>query len=91
MIWTTGTGTSANAGNSSYANLHTVTGKRILVDESFGLSAAGDSWANQSAATINARIAGGVVAANITTSTPSYLQTNVTTTLAPSALNTTCP
>jgi hypothetical protein len=61
-----------------------------LVDEGFGLSAAGDSWADQTAATINARIAGGVVAANITTSTPSYLQTNVTTTLAPSALNTTC-
>jgi hypothetical protein len=91
MIWTTGTGTSANAGNSSWANLHTVTGKPILVDESFGLSAAGDTWANQSAATINARIAGGVVAANITTSTPSYLQTNVTTTLAPSTLNKTCP
>jgi hypothetical protein len=91
MIWTTGTGTSANAGTSSYANLHTVTGKPILVDESFGLSAAGDSWANQTPATINARIAGGVVAANITTATPSYLQTNVTTTLAPSALSSTCP
>ena len=90
MIWTTGAGNSANAGNSSYANLHAVTGKPILVDESFGLSAAGDTWANQSAATINARIAGGVVAANITTATPSYLQTNVTTTLAPSALETTC-
>ncbi len=90
MIWTTGAGNSANAGNSSYANLHAVTGKPILVDESFGLSAAGDTWANQSAATINARIAGGVVAANITTATPSYLQTNVTTTLAPSALDTTC-
>lgn len=91
MIWTTGQGSSANAGNSSYANLHTVTGKPILVDESFGLSAAGDSWANQTAATIDARIAGGVVAANITTSTPTYLQTNVTTTLAPSALSSTCP
>ncbi len=91
MIWTTGQGSSASPGTSTYANLHTVTGKPILVDESFGLSAAGDSWANQSAATINARIAGGVVAANITTSTPSYLQTNVTTTLAPSALNSTCP
>jgi len=91
MIWTTGKGTSANAGGSeTWAALHTLTGKPILVDESFGLSAAGDSWANQTAATINARIAGGVVAANITTATPSYLQTNVTTTLAPAALNTTC-
>jgi hypothetical protein len=31
------------------------------------------------------------VAANITTATPSYLQTNVTTTLGPSALSSTCP
>jgi len=92
MIWTTGQGSSANAGSSeTWAALHTLTGKPILVDESFGLSAAGDSWANQTAATINARIAGGVVAANITTSTPSYLQTNLTTTLAPSALSSTCP
>lgn len=91
MIWTTGTGTSANAGNASYASLHALTGKPILVDESFGLSAAGDSWSNQSATIINARIGGGVVAANITTALPSYLQTNVTTTLAPSALNSTCP
>jgi len=92
MIWTTGQGSSANAGGSeTWAALHTLTGKPILVDESFGLSAAGDSWANQTAATINARIAGGVVAANITTATPSYLQTNLTTTLAPSALSSTCP
>ena len=92
MMWTTGKGTSANAGGSeTWAALHTLTGKPILVDESFGLSAAGDSWANQTAATINARIAGGVVAANITTATPSYLQTNLTTTLAPSALGSTCP
>lgn len=92
MIWTTGQGTSANAGSSeTWAALHTLTGKPILVDESFGLSAAGDSWANQTAATINARIAGGVVAANITTATPSYLQTNLTTTLAPSTLSSTCP
>jgi len=66
MIWTTGQGSSASPGTSTYANLHTVTGKTILVDESFGLSAQGDTWANQTATTINARIAGGVVAANIT-------------------------
>lgn len=54
------------------------------------VSATGDSWATQSAATIGARIAGHVVAANVTTPTPSYLQTNLTTTLAPAALGTTC-
>jgi YD repeat-containing protein len=93
MVWTTGQGTSANAGSgTTWAQLHTASGnKPILVDESFGLSAAGDSWANQTAATINSRIAGGVQAINITTSPlPSYLQTNVTTTLAPSALNSIC-
>jgi hypothetical protein len=91
MVWTTGPGSSASPGTSTYANLHTVTGKPLLVDESFGASAQSDTWANQTAATINARIAGGVVAANITTQPPSYLQTNLTTTLAPSALNSTCP
>ena len=35
MLWTTGKGTSANAGNATYAALHTLTGKPILVDESF--------------------------------------------------------
>jgi hypothetical protein len=50
-----------------------------------------DTWGNQSASTINARISGGVVAANVTTSTvPSYLQANVTGPLAPSALGSTC-
>jgi hypothetical protein len=91
MVWTTGKGSSASPGTSTYANLHTVTGKPILVDESFGASAQSDTWANQTPDTINARIAGGVVAANITTATPSYLQTNLTSTLAPSALNSTCP
>ena len=91
MVWTTGQGSSASPGQATYAALHTLTGKPILVDESFGASAQSDTWANQTPATINARIAGGVVAANITTAPPSYLQTNLTTTLAPSALNSTCP
>ncbi len=92
MVFTTGTGSSTSAGTgSTWAQLYTAAGnKPIYSDESFGLSAAGDSWANQSAATIDARIAGHVVAANITTATPSYLQSNLTSTLAPSALNTTC-
>jgi hypothetical protein len=92
MVFTTGSGSSASAGTgTTWAQLYTAAGnKPIYSDESFGLSAASDSWANQSAATIDARIAGHVVAVNITTSTPSYLQTNLTTTLAPAALNTTC-
>jgi hypothetical protein len=91
MVFTTGSGSSASAGTgTTWAQLYAAGNKPIYSDESFGLSAASDSWANQTAATIDARIAGHVVAANITTSTPSYLQTNLTTTLAPAALNTTC-
>ena len=92
MVFTTGNGSSNSAGSgTTWAQLYAAAGnKPIYSDESFGLSAAGDSWANQSAATIDARIAGHVVAANITTATPSYLQSNLTSTLAPSALDTTC-
>ena len=93
MVWTSGKGNSANAGTgTTWEALKTAAGgKPILVDESFGASAASDTWANQTAATINTRIASGVVAANITTATPSYLQTNLTSTLAPSVLSSTCP
>jgi hypothetical protein len=92
MVFTTGVGSSTNAGTgTTWEQLYTAAGnKPIYCDESFGLSAAGDSWANQSAATIDARIAGHVAAVDITTATPSYLKTNLTTTLAPSALGTTC-
>jgi hypothetical protein len=90
MVWTTGTGSSASAGNATYADLHSLTGKPIVVDESFGLSAMSDTWANQSASTIDARAGDGVAAANVTTDLPAYLKTNVSTTLAPSALHSTC-
>jgi hypothetical protein len=90
MVWTSGKGNTTSAGTATtWDQLYTVAGKKpIISDESFGLSVAGDTWANQTAATINARIAQHVVAADITTSSiPSYLQTNVTTTLAPTALS----
>jgi hypothetical protein len=92
MVFTTGKGSSASAGTgTTWAQLYAAAGnKPIYSDESFGLSAAGDSWANQSAATIDARIAGHVIATNITTAPPSYLESNLTSTLAPSALDTTC-
>ena len=90
MVWTTGTGNSASAGNATYADLHALTGKPIVVDESFGLSAMSDTWANQSAATIDARAGEGVVAANVTTALPTYLKSNLSSTLAPSALSSTC-
>ena len=93
MVFTSGKGNTANVGTgTTWDQLYTAAGnKPVMSDESFGLSVAGDTWANQTAATINARIAQHFVGIDVTTSTiPSYLQTNLTTTLAPSALNTTC-
>ncbi len=99
LVWTTGvgnangflsSGTNANSYNgktSTYSYLHTLTGMNILVDESAGLSQAGDTWSNQTAATINARIAEGVIGVNVSGSAPNY-QSNVQT-LAPQ-LSSTC-
>jgi hypothetical protein len=76
LIWTTGVGNNAgfaNAGQTSgvsYASLHSSTGRKIFVDESFGLSVTADTWSNQSAATINARISEGIVAVNLTSGNP---------------------
>jgi len=84
MVWTSGvatangffsTGTNAGSYNgktATYQYVHTLTGKTILVDTSFGASAMGDSWSNTTAATINARIADGVIAANVTTVPANY-------------------
>jgi len=82
MVWTTGVGnnqgfieasatkSSYNATTANYAYLHTLTGRTILVDTSAGLSAAGDSWSTASLTDLNARIAEGVIAANITGTAP---------------------
>lgn len=90
MVWTTGVGnnkgfleasaTSAtyNHATATYAFLHQLTGRTILVDTSAGASAAGDSWSTASVTDLNARIAEGVIAANITGTAPSGLQGNIT-------------
>jgi hypothetical protein len=64
-------------GEATYANLHDLTKRTILVDTSAGLSAAGDSWSTASVADLDARIAGGVIAASITGTPPSGLQDNI--------------
>jgi hypothetical protein len=86
MVWTTGVGnangffsagttaTSYNGATATYAYVHRLTGRTMLVDTSFGLSASSDSWSNISAAEVNARIADGVVAVNVTTAESSYQQ-----------------
>ena len=100
LIWTTGvgnsngflaTGTNASSYNgktATYAYLHMLTGMKILVDESAGLSQQSDTWSNQPAATINARISEGVIGINVS-GPPSNYQSNVTA-LSPQ-LKSTCP
>ena len=65
LVWTTGVGNNGNfiesAGKAGYYNaatatypyVHTLTGKNIAVDTSYGASAMSDSWSNQTAATLN--------------------------------------
>jgi hypothetical protein len=89
LVWTTGvgnnngflaTGTNASSYNgktATYGYLHMLTGMKILVDESAGLSQQSDTWSNQPAATINARIAEGVIGINVS-GPPSNYQSNVT-------------
>ncbi len=93
IVWTSGKGNTTSAGTgTTWDQLSTAAGNKVVMsDESFGASVANDTWSNQTAATINARIGQHVVGIDVTTSSiPTYLQTNVTSTLAPSALNTTC-
>jgi hypothetical protein len=78
LVWTTGVANndgyfeaSSNASSynhetAKYAAVSALTGRKILVDTSFGLSAMADTWVSASSATLNARIADGVIAANIT-------------------------
>jgi hypothetical protein len=100
MVWTTGVGnnppflnagetsSSYNGGTATYSFLHSFTGKKILVDESAGMSQQNDTWSNQPAATLNQLVAAGVVAVNVS-GAPSNYQANVTA-LQPQ-LASTCP
>jgi len=84
MAWTSGAGnandfftpgttaSSYNGTTATYTYLHNITGRTILVDTSFGASATSDSWSDSGAANLNARIADGVVAINVTTPTSNY-------------------
>jgi hypothetical protein len=84
LVWTTGVannqgffeaGASASSYNhatATYAYVRQKTGRKIFVDTSFGLSAMGDSWSTADAATLNGRIADGVLAANVAMAPSSY-------------------
>ena len=100
MVWTTAVGNNNgflnsganaqtyNGATATYSYLHRLTGKKILVDESAGMSQQSDTWSNQPAATINARIAEGVVAVNVS-GAPANYASNVAA-LEPQ-LSSTCP
>jgi hypothetical protein len=89
LIWTTGVGNNAgyiengttdstyNHTTAKYSYLHTLTGRTIMVDTSAGISAAGDSWSIASADDLNARMAEGVIAADITGTPPGNLESNL--------------
>jgi hypothetical protein len=89
LVWTTGVGDNAgfidagtnsssyNHATATYAYLHTITGRPVLVDTSAGASAAGDSWSTASAADLDARISEGVIGANISGTAPTGLQANI--------------
>ena len=84
LVWTTGVAdnggffdasensTTYNHATATYAYVHGLTGKPLYVDTSFGLSAMADSWSGASAATIDARISEGVIAANVTSPDANY-------------------
>jgi hypothetical protein len=85
MAWTSGAGniaggfftsgttaSSYNGKTATYAYLHSLTGKTIFVDTSFGASAMDDTWSDSPAATINARITDGVIAVDVTTVPSNY-------------------
>lgn len=87
LVWTTGVPNnkgflqsdtndgSYNKATATYAYLHQKTGREILVDTSFGISGMSDSWSGATAADLNARIADGVVAANVTMPSGNYVST----------------
>jgi len=86
LVWTTGMGNvtggyfndgdARNRSDGTYTYLSTLTGKRILVDTSFGATSMDDSWTGIPVPTLDQRIADGVVAVNVT-EPPADYQTRV--------------
>jgi hypothetical protein len=87
LVWTTGVANNdgfleANAdantynhATATYAYLSKKTGRKLLVDQGFGLSAMMDTWSTATEATLAARIADGVIAVNAGTAPANYVAT----------------
>jgi hypothetical protein len=99
LAWTTGVATNNgffntgvttstyNGATATYSYLHQVSGKNIVVDDGCGGNT-NEDWSPSSAATLNARIASGVIAFNHCASLASNYQSLITA-LKPQ-LNSTC-
>lgn len=87
LVWTTGVADNMgflernakadtyNAATATFAYVARKTGRKILVDTSFGLSGMADSWSTAGAQLLNQRIADGVLAANVTMPPANYVAT----------------
>lgn len=90
LVWTTGVANNDgffekdakpghyNEATAKYAYVAKKTGRKILVDTSFGLSGMADSWASATPDVLNARIADGVLGANVTMPPSTYVSTTET-------------
>ena len=81
-------GMNPNAATATYPYVHTLTGKTIVVDTSYGASAMSDSWSNQPANVLNNHIMNGVIGVNIASNPPSNYQQLITNL---GKLSSTCP
>ncbi len=68
------TGDANNREDGTFAFLSQLTGRPIIADTSFGVTTMNDSWSTASAATLNARIADGVVGALVYPTPNDYAQ-----------------
>lgn len=87
MVWTTGVANNSgfleakatpdvyNHATATFAYLSKKTGRKLLIDQGYGLSAMTDTWSTATPETLGQRIADGVIAVNAGTAPPNYVNT----------------
>jgi len=87
MVWTTGVANNSgfleagatpsvyNHATATFKYLSQKTGRKLLIDQGFGLSAMMDTWSSATPATLGERIAEGVIAVNAGTPSANYVST----------------